>query len=95
MAETPTNRRLTEKTHGIAYPMTRFFTLSEAAIYCAMAEVSIKQAYYQGHLQAIQRGARSKLVFDIKDLNTWMLKDKKQYEAVDTKPRAKNGRFIK
>ena len=96
MTETLKNREIAEKTHGIAYPMKRFFSLSEASIYTAMGEVSIKQAYYQGQLPAIQRGTRSKLIFDIKDLNKWMLADKKlREEAVDTKPRAQNGRFIK
>ena len=95
MAETPANRELTVKTLGIAYPLKRFFSLSEAAVYTAMSEVSIKQAYYQGLLPAIQRGSRSKLILDITDLDTRMLQDKKQHEAVDTRMRARNGRFIK
>jgi len=75
--------------------MKRFFTLPEASIYTAMGEVSIKQAYYNGLLPAIQRGKRSKLIFDVQDLDAWMLQDKKNHSAVDTRPRARNGRFIK
>ena len=95
MPETPANRGFEEKTQGIAYPVKRFFDLKEASVYCAMGEVSIRQAHYNGLLPAIQRGAKSKLIFDRLDLDAWMLADKKQHEAVDTKPRAKNGRFIK
>jgi hypothetical protein len=95
MPETPTNREIEEKAHWIPYPMKRFFSLQEASIYTAMGELSIKQAYYKGLLPAIQRGARSKLIFDVKDLDSWMLAGKKQHEAVSSKMRARNGRFIK
>ena len=95
MPESLENREIVEKTHWISYPMKRFFSLQEASIYTAMGEVSIKQAYYNGLLPAIQRGPRSKLIFDVKDLDSWMLAGKKQHEAVSSKMRARNGRFIK
>ena len=95
MAEHPENKAVEEKKHWIPYPMKRFFSLQEASIYTAMGEVSIKQAYYDGLLPAIQRGPRSKLIFDVKDLDSWMLAGKKQHEAVSTRMRARNGRFIK
>ena len=56
--------------------------------------MTIKQAVYRKELPVIQRGKRSKLIFDREDLDTYMLQDKKtRDEAVDTKMRAKNGRF--
>ena len=94
MPEPPGNREFQGKEHWIPYPMKRFFSLKEASIYTAMSEVSIKQAYYQGQIPAIQRGKRSKLVFDVEDLNAYMLQDKKRHSAVDTKIRGKDGRFL-
>lgn len=73
----------------------RFFTLQEAAHYCALAEISIKQAVYKKELPVIQRGPKSKLIFDVQDLDSWMLTDKKNHSAVDTRMRARNGRFLK
>ena len=95
MAEHPENKAFEEENHWIPYPMKRFFDLKEASIYTSMGEVSIRQAYYDGLLPAIQRGPRSKLIFDVKDLDSWMLAGKKQHEAVSTRMRARNGRFIK
>ena len=93
--KTPENSELMEDTHWTIYPIKRFYSLAEAAVYCALSEISLKQAYYRGELPCIRRGVKSKLIFDVQDLDSFMLKDKQQHKAVDTRMRARNGRFKK
>lgn len=96
--ETTENKGLTE-TQGISNAMRyhfykRWLTLQESAYYTAQSEALVKKAVYRGELVVIQRGARSKMIFDIVDLDAWMLKDKGCHKGpIDERMRAKNGRF--
>jgi hypothetical protein len=72
----------------------RWMTLPEAAWYSSQSEATLKKAVYRGALPVIQRGARSKMIFDVVDLDAWLLADKGVHKGpVDERQRAKNGRF--
>ncbi len=90
-----------EVPQGIIYPkgfkpypfFKRFLTLTEADFYSAQAESTIKRAVYDGDLEVIQRGERSKWILDTFDLDTWMLTAKRLHKPVDERIRDKEGRF--
>jgi hypothetical protein len=71
-----------------------WLTLPEAAWYSSHSEATLKKAVYRGELKVIQRGARSKMIFDVVDLDKWLLAEKGVHKGpVDERQRAKNGRF--
>ncbi len=68
--------------------------MPEAEFYTSQGETAIKKAIYRGDLEIIQRGARSKIILDVTDLDAWMSADKGVHKGpVDERQRAKNGRF--
>ena len=68
--------------------------MPEASWYSSQSEATLKKAVYRGELPVIQRGARSKIIVDIVDIDKWLLADKGVHKGpVDERQRAKNGRF--
>ena len=99
MAKDKKNKQLTAEIQGNDNPSRYYFykrwlTLPQAAYYSSHSEATLKKAVYRGELQVIQRGARSKWIFDVVDLDAWLLADKGIHKGpIDERKRAKNGRF--
>ena len=99
MAKNKKNKQLTSEKHGNDNPLRHYFykrwlTLPEASFYTSHSEVTLKRAVYRQEIPVIQRGARSKMIFDVVDLDAWLLADKGVHKGpIDERQRAKNGRF--
>ena len=99
MAKNKKNKQLNPEKHGNDNPLRHYFykrwlTLPEASFYTSHSEVTLKRAVYRQEIPVIQRGARSKMIFDVVDLDAWLLADKGVHKGpIDERQRAKNGRF--
>jgi len=99
MSKSTKNKRLGPNLQGIANPkgflLKRWFTLAEAAIYTGYDKATLRQAVYNGDLGYSQRGPRGKWIFDVLELDKWILANFKRYDGpANEQARGHDGRFI-
>jgi hypothetical protein len=74
------DRQAIQKARGIDNPLPRLLTLKQASAYLGLTVWAVRERIWAGQLPVIQWPGGRKMFLDVKDLETFIIRNKRTFD---------------